>query len=82
MPKARSLTRYIPIRSLSAKDALTGLIATSSAAKEVADMLQFMPAKAAASILLLIFETIKASTLSLLPFIASVTACGSLRYVN
>ena len=61
MAPVRKFTRYITIRKISGKDALQGLIATSSAAKEVADLLQFAPAKAAAGVLLLILETIKAS---------------------
>ncbi|KAI0742707.1 hypothetical protein C8Q80DRAFT_1221158 [Daedaleopsis nitida] len=53
------LTRYIPVRRVTGKDALSALIATSSITREIADLLQFAPAKAAASILLVIFETIK-----------------------
>ncbi|KAI0717740.1 hypothetical protein C8T65DRAFT_571587 [Cerioporus squamosus] len=53
--------RYITVRTgkLTANDALGALIATSSVTKEIADLLQFTPAKAAAGILLLIFETLK-----------------------
>ncbi|RDX41179.1 hypothetical protein OH76DRAFT_1489711 [Lentinus brumalis] len=55
------LTRYITVRAskLTANDALSALIATSSVTKEIADLLQFTPAKAAAGVLLLIFETLK-----------------------
>ena len=53
------LTRYIQVRKVSGSDALSALITTSSITREVADLLQFAPAKAAASILLVIFETIK-----------------------
>ncbi|KAH9922319.1 uncharacterized protein BXZ73DRAFT_51396 [Epithele typhae] len=54
-------SRSNSLLKLSANDVLNGLIATTSAAKEVADLCQFTPVKAAASLLLLIFETIKAS---------------------
>ncbi|RPD77045.1 hypothetical protein L226DRAFT_483343 [Lentinus tigrinus ALCF2SS1-7] len=55
------ITRYITVRpsKLTANDALSALIATSSVTREIADLLQFAPAKAAAGILLLIFETVK-----------------------
>ncbi|TBU45668.1 hypothetical protein BD309DRAFT_955656 [Dichomitus squalens] len=54
------LTRYISIRSrLSTDDALSALITASSVTRDLSDMLQFTPAKAAASVLLLIFQTIQ-----------------------
>ncbi|PIL25894.1 hypothetical protein GSI_11647 [Ganoderma sinense ZZ0214-1] len=54
------LTRYISIRSkFSTDDALNALITASSVTRDISDMLQFTPAKAAASILLLIFQTIQ-----------------------
>lgn len=53
------LIRYISVRRVSGKDALSALIATSNVAREIADLLQCAPAKAAAGILLVIFETIQ-----------------------
>ncbi|OBZ74658.1 hypothetical protein A0H81_05444 [Grifola frondosa] len=50
--------RYIRSK-VSGEDALNTVIATRAVIKEIADLLQFTPAKAAASILLMVFETIQ-----------------------
>ncbi|KAI0326798.1 hypothetical protein GY45DRAFT_1328458 [Cubamyces sp. BRFM 1775] len=47
------------IRRVTADDALGALIATSAVTKEIADIMQFPPAQAAAGILLLVFQTIQ-----------------------
>ncbi|KAJ8482575.1 hypothetical protein ONZ51_g5267 [Trametes cubensis] len=47
------------IRKVTADDALGALIATSAVTKEIADIMQFPPAQAAAGILLLVFQTIQ-----------------------
>ena len=52
--------RYVRKR-LTAENALSVAVATTSVTRELADMLQFPPARAAASILLLIFQTIQVS---------------------
>lgn len=54
--------RYVRSK-LSADSALSVAVATTSITKELADMLQFPPARAAAGILLLIFQTIQVSSL-------------------
>ncbi len=62
------LTRYISIRSkFSTDDALSALITASSVTRDISDMLQFTPAKAAASILLLIFQTIQVGSVVHVP---------------
>ena len=50
--------RYIR-KQLTAENALSVAVATTSVTRELADMLQFPPARAAAGILLLIFQTIQ-----------------------
>lgn len=57
--------RYVK-RSLTAQNVLTVAVATTSVTYELADMLQFPPARAATGILLLIFQTIQVSVFSLL----------------
>ena len=70
------LTRFIAVRRLSGKDALNGLIATSSVTKEVADLLQFMPLKAAASLLLLVLETIQVRIVASPPSRLMICICA------
>jgi hypothetical protein len=50
--------RYVR-RRLTAENALAVAVATTSITNELADMLQFPPARAATGILLLIFKTIQ-----------------------
>lgn len=52
--------RYVRKR-LTVENALTVAIATTAVTKELTDMLQFPPARAATGILLLIFQTIQVS---------------------
>ncbi|KAI0776820.1 hypothetical protein BD413DRAFT_610404 [Trametes elegans] len=51
--------KIVKIRRPTVDDALNGLILTSSVTKEIADIMQFPPAQAAAGVLLLVFETIQ-----------------------
>ncbi len=57
--------RYVK-RRLTAQNMLTVAVATTSVTYELADMLQFPPARAATGILLLIFQTIQVSVFSVL----------------
>lgn len=57
--------RYVK-RRLTGQNVLTVAVATTSVTYELADMLQFPPARAATGILLLIFQTIQVSVFSLL----------------
>lgn len=52
--------RYVRKR-LTAENALSVAVATTAVTREIADMLQFPPARAAAGVLLLIFKTIQVS---------------------
>lgn len=47
------------IRKATADNALSVLILTSEVTKQIADIMQFPPAQAAAGVLLLVFETIQ-----------------------
>ncbi|OSD03676.1 hypothetical protein PYCCODRAFT_1444280 [Trametes coccinea BRFM310] len=51
--------KIVKIRKVTADDALNALVATSAVSKQIADIMQFPPAQAAAGILLLVFETIQ-----------------------
>ncbi|KAI9057558.1 hypothetical protein FKP32DRAFT_1615265 [Trametes sanguinea] len=51
--------KAIKIRKVTTDDALNALVATSAVSKQIADIMQFPPAQAAAGILLLVFETIQ-----------------------
>lgn len=53
--------RYVR-KKLSAENALTVAVATTAIGKELADLLQFPPARAATGILFLIFQTIQVSS--------------------
>ena len=64
--------RYV--RKLTADDALGIAIATTAVTRELADCLQFPPAKAAASLLCMIFQTIQVCTQ-----LSCIQLCPSLR---
>ncbi|KAI8972561.1 hypothetical protein BD414DRAFT_425575 [Trametes punicea] len=51
--------KIIKIRKVTADDAISALVATSAVSKQLADIMQFPPAQAAAGVLLLVFETIQ-----------------------
>ncbi|KAI0651288.1 hypothetical protein C8Q79DRAFT_1004593 [Trametes meyenii] len=53
--------RMIKVRKVTADNALNVLVLTSAVTKEIADIMSFPPAQAAAGVLLLVFETIQSN---------------------
>lgn len=72
--------RYVKKR-LTAENALSVAIATTAVTRELADMTQFPPARAAAGLLLLIFQTIQVSIITIMCMVSRATciltfSCG------